>query len=100
MGYNGRPGIGLVRIWQIISPYHTNIDKSIASSSEYTLIHFEGKVALATQTCREKEGTYARAHAHMRNLPSLEALSPDIEEGTLNRRPLQALFLLPQFFVA
>ena len=28
------------------------------------------------------------------NLPSPEALSPDIEEGGVNRRPLQALFLL------
>ena len=40
------------------------------------------------QTCRERGGTYAhaRAHAHVRNLPSPEALIPEIEEGTVNRR--------------
>ena len=37
-----------------------------------------------------------RAHTQARNLPSPEALSPNIEEGVVNRRPLQALFLLPQ----
>ena len=36
-----------------------------------------------------------RAHTQARNLPSPEALSPNIEEGVVNRRPLQALFLLP-----
>ena len=30
------------------------------------------------------------------NLPSPETLGPEIEEGAVNRRPLQALFLLPR----
>ena len=34
-------------------------------------------------------------HAHARNLPSPEALSPEIEVGAVKRRPLQLLFLLP-----
>ena len=42
-------GIVLVRIWQINSPYHTNINKSITSSSVDTLIPLAGKVALSTQ---------------------------------------------------
>ena len=37
----------------------------------------------------------AHAHSHMHNLPSTEALSPEIEEGAVNRIPLQAVFLLP-----
>ena len=45
---SGRPGIGLVRIRQINSPYHTNINKSITISSVYTIIPLAGKVALAT----------------------------------------------------
>ena len=44
-----RPGIGLVRIWQINSPYHTNFSKSIPSSSVDTQIPLAGKVVLATQ---------------------------------------------------
>ena len=43
-----RPGIGLVRICQINSPYHTNFSKSIPSSSVDTQIPLAGKVALAT----------------------------------------------------
>ena len=44
-----------------------------------------------------KRGPYARAHTHRhaRTLPNPEALGPDIEEGAVNRRPLQALFPLP-----
>ena len=46
----------------------------------------------------EKGGPRARARthtrAHTRNLPSPEAFSPDIEEGAVNWRPLQVLFLL------
>ena len=42
-----RTGIGLVRIWQINSPYHTNVSKSIRSSSVYTQIPLAVKVALA-----------------------------------------------------
>ena len=42
------PGIGLTRIWQINSPYHTNFSKSIPSSSVDTQIPLAGKVALAT----------------------------------------------------
>ena len=38
----------------------------------------------------------ARAHRHACTLPNPEALGPDIEEGAVNRRPLQALFPLPQ----
>ena len=48
MGYNGRPGIGLVRIRQINSPYHTNFSKSTPSSSVDTQIPLAGKVAIAT----------------------------------------------------
>ena len=43
-----RPGIGLARIRQINSPYHTNFSKSIPSSSIDTQIPLAGKVALAT----------------------------------------------------
>ena len=39
---------------------------------------------------------HARANAHARNLPNLEALSPEIEEGAVNPCPLKALFLLPR----
>ena len=42
------PGLGLARIWQINSPYHTNINRYITSSSVDTLIPSSGKVALAT----------------------------------------------------
>ena len=35
-----------------------------------------------------------RAHRHARTLPNPEALGPDIEEGAVNRHPLQVLFLL------
>ena len=38
----------------------------------------------------------ARARTHRRTFPNTESLGPDIEEGTIRRRPLQALFLLPQ----
>ena len=41
-----------------------------------------------------KRGPYARAHRHWRTLPNPEALGPEIEEGAVNRRPLQALFPL------
>ena len=44
-----RPGIGLVRIRQINSPYHTNVSKSIPSSSVDTQIPLAGNVALATK---------------------------------------------------
>ena len=37
-----------------------------------------------------------RAHMHTRTLPNPEALGPEIEEGTVNQRPLQALFPLPE----
>ena len=45
-----------------------------------------------------KRWPYARAHTHRhaRTLPNTEALDPDIEEGAVNRRPLQALFPLPR----
>ena len=45
-----------------------------------------------------KRGHYARAraHRHARTLPNPEALGPEIEVGTVNRRPLQALFPLPR----
>ena len=51
LGYSRRPGIGLVRIRQINSPYHTNVSKSIPSSSVDTHISLAGKVALATFLC-------------------------------------------------
>ena len=37
---------------------------------------------------------HARAHARARKLPSPEALSSDIEEGAVNRSPLQVLFFI------
>ena len=42
---------------------------------------FENK--LRTKTCREKGGTCAHANAqsYARNLPSPEAIGPEIEEG-------------------
>ena len=45
-----------------------------------------------------KRGHYAsaRAHRHAYTLPNPEALGPEIEEGAVNRRPLQALFPLPR----
>ena len=49
MGHNGRPGIGLVIIRKIKSPYHTNISKSIPSSGVDTQITLGGKVALSTR---------------------------------------------------
>ena len=39
----------MVRIWQINSPYHTTIIKSIPSSTVDTQITLAGKVALATE---------------------------------------------------
>ena len=50
MGYSGRPGKGLVSIRKIKYPYHTNISKSISSSSVESLITLAGKVALVTKT--------------------------------------------------
>ena len=44
-------------------------------------------------TVREKGGTTG---TRARTLPNQEALGPEIEEGAVNRRPLQVLFLLPQ----
>ena len=38
---------------------------------------------------------HGHAHAYVHTLPNPEALGPDIEEGVVNQRPLQALFLLP-----
>ena len=45
---------------------------------------------------QEKRGHYAHAHAfrHARTLPNPEVIGPQIEEGVVNRRPLQALLLL------
>ena len=43
------PGIGLVRIWRINSPYHNNVFKSIPIISVDTQIPSAGKVALATK---------------------------------------------------
>ena len=37
-----------------------------------------------------------RAYMHVHTLPNTEALGPEIEEGGVNRGPLQALFLLPR----
>ena len=37
-----------------------------------------------------------RVHGLARTLPNLEALGPEIEEGAVNQRPLQALFPLPR----
>ena len=96
LGYSGRPGIGLVRIRQINSPYHTNFSKSIPSSSVDTQIPLAGKVALATVTSRKKGGTTrVRAHRHTRTLPNSEALGPEIEEGVVNR-PTNPLLAFPQ----
>ena len=53
LGYSGWIGIGLVRIRKIYSPYHTNVSKSIPSSSVDTQIPLAGKVALATVTGRK-----------------------------------------------
>ena len=52
------------------------------------------------QNCdlQEKGGHYAhaRAHGQARTLPNPAALGPEIEEGAVNRSPLQALLLLPR----
>ena len=53
MGYNGKPIIGLVRIRKINSPYHTNVNNSITSSSVDNLIPLAGKVTLATVGMRQ-----------------------------------------------
>ena len=85
-----------MRIRKINSPYHTNLSKSIPSSSIYTPIPIAGKVALATITIREKgDTTRARAHRHARTLPNTEALGPEIEEGTVNR-PTDPPLAFPQ----
>ena len=84
--YSGRTGIGFVRIWKINSPYHTNINKSIPSSSVDTILPLVGKVVLSTNTCRViGVPTCTRTHSHVRNLPIPEALVPDIEEGAVNQ---------------
>ena len=76
----------MVRIWEINSPYHNNLSKSISSSRVDTHIPLAGKVALSTVTCREKGGT-TRTHAcpHVRTLPNPAALGPEIEEGVVNQ---------------
>ena len=51
-----RPGIGLLRIRKINSPYHTNFSKSIPSSSVDNQIPLAGKVALATCISRKNQG--------------------------------------------
>ena len=80
MGYNGMPGIGLVRIRQINSPYYTNISKYIPSSSVNTLTPLAEKVAQGTKICSERGGpTRTRSISHMRDLPRPEALGTDIE---------------------
>ena len=40
--------------------------------------------------------THAHTHSHARNLPSTDAIGPEIDEGEFNRRPLQATFLILQ----
>ena len=72
----------MVRIWQLNLPYHTKVNKSIPSSSVDTQIPLAGKLALATVTCRGKEGT-TRTRAC--TLPNPEALGPEIEEGAVNQ---------------
>ena len=57
LGQSGRPGIRLVRIRQINSPYHTNFSKSIPSIIVDTQIPLAGKVVLATVISRGKGGT-------------------------------------------
>ena len=60
-------GVGLVRIRQINSPYHTTIGKSITSIIVDTIIPLAVKVHLATQIFRVKGGpTCTRARMHMR----------------------------------
>ena len=57
-----------------------------------------GQIKRQEQHCNQqgKGGYYARTHRHARTPPNPEALCPEIEEGVVNGRPLQALFLLPQ----
>ena len=66
----------------------------MAESSSNPLGKLSNKIlsdnSLVTVTKREKGGTHART------LPNPEALGPDIEEGAVNRRSLQALFPLPK----
>ena len=67
LGYSGRPGIGLVKIRQINSTYHTNFSKSIPSTSVESQIPLAGKMVLDTVTSREKGVTTracTQAHAH------------------------------------
>ena len=56
-------------------------------------------IIFSCHTCNQqgKRGHCARAltHRHARTLPNTEALGPEIEEGAVNRRPLQELFPLP-----
>ena len=56
-------------------------------------------LSLTTGHCNQqgKRGHYAcaRAYRHARTLKNPEALGPEIEEGAVNQRPLQALFPLP-----
>ena len=48
-------------------------------------------------TCRgTRETTRTYAHSLARILPNSADLGPEIEEGAVNRHPLQVLFLLPR----
>ena len=76
----------MVSIREINSPYHTNVSKSIPSSSVDTQIPLAGKVALSTVTCTKKgETTCTCAHSHARIFPNPAALGPEIEEGAVNQ---------------
>ena len=54
---------------------------------------YNGTSMVETVTRRGKWGT-TRAHRHARTLPNPEAIGPEIEEGEVNQRPLQAFFPL------
>ena len=71
MGYSERHGIGLISIHQISSPYHTNLSKSIPSSSVYTIIPLAGKVSTATKTCRVYGDLRARTRTLARVSPQV-----------------------------
>ena len=50
----------------------------------------------SSHVCCNRQGKEGTTRTRTRTLPNLEVLVPEIEEGAVNRHPLQALFLSPQ----
>ena len=57
-------------------------------------MHFQRPNLPCNQQGERGHYAHARAHRHAPTLPNPEALGPEIEEGAVNQRPLQALLHL------